>query len=428
MEMLNSSAPVQSIYAFATDPENHYTSFNEVRDDLQDKKIPVSSSALKRIPLRTQYVGKMRELALAKKGAVKLTSGEPDFPTPSHIVEAAKKALDDGYTHYTSSRGLPEFCAAISQSLKNRGVDYKPSQVLVSEGAIQGIYLAAMAFLDAGDECIIADPGYTSYEAIVSMVGGKAIPVGVDETTQNLTSEAVASAFTPKTKLVILNSPSNPTGGIIPLKELRSIIEVCRERGILVLSDEAYDNIVYEGSTFHSVLQVSGMEENTIYVNTLSKTYAMTGWRIGYLAARQDIIDALATLQTYVALSVSTASQMAGVAALSGPQDSIKLMVKEFQERRDAVTRALNRVEGVSCPSPQGAFYSFPQIDFGGMGSYDLSRHLLEKGNVGVYPGIGFGRRGEGRIRISFSTSKDLLTEGIRRIAQALGRSEVASG
>ena len=266
----------------------------------------------------------MREMALAKKGAVKLTSGEPDFPTPPHIILAAKKALDDGYTHYASSRGLPEFRTAISDSLKERGVDYQPSQILVSAGAIEGLYIAALGYLNQGDECIIADPGYTSYEAIISMVGGKPVPVEVDEGTENLSSEAVERSITAKTKLVILNSPSNPTGGIIPLTELRSIVEICKSRGIIVLSDEAYDKIVYDGSTFSSVLEVPGMEENTIFVNTLSKTYAMTGWRVGYLAARREIIDTLSTLQTYVALSVSSASQMAGVAALRGPQDSVK--------------------------------------------------------------------------------------------------------
>ena len=388
--------------------------------DLQKKWTPKFSGTISRVPLRPLYVARMRELALAKRDAIRLTSGEPDFPTPPHIVDAAKKAPDDGYTHYTSSSGLPEFRAAVSEHL--RGGDFRPSQILVTAGAVEGLYLAATAMLGPRDECIIPDPGYTSYEAMVCLAGGTPVAAPVNEKTQNLDAATVEKAITSKTRLLILNSPSNPTGGIIPLKELRAIIRTCAEKGVVVLSDEAYDNIVYDHSLFASVMQVPGMEENTILVNTLSKTYAMTGWRVGYVAARQEIVDALSTLQTYVALSVNAASQKAGVAALRGPQDSIKLMVKEFRVRRDMVVERLNRIRGFRCPVPPGAFYAFPKVEGYGMDSLKLSEYLINEGSVGVYPGIGFGQRGEGRIRLSYASSREDLAEGIRRIDAALSR------
>lgn len=381
---------------------------------------PELSPTMARVPVRPLYVAKMRELALSKKDVVKLTSGEPDFPTPPHIVEAAKRALDEGYTHYTSSSGLPEFREAISEHLRAKGGDFKLSQILVTAGAIEGLYLVATALLGPRDECVIPDPGYTSYESIVCLAGGTPVAAPVSEKTQNLDASTVERALTPKTKLLILNSPSNPTGGVIPLSELRSIIQICKEKGVMIMSDEAYDNIVYGESPFASVLDVAGMEENTILVNSLSKTYAMTGWRIGYVAARREIIEALGILQTYVALSVNAASQKAGVAALAGPQDSIKRMVEEFRARREIVVKRLNRIDGVDCPTPAGAFYAFPRVDGHGKGSYELSEYLINEGKVGVYPGIGFGQRGEGKIRISYAASRKSLTEGIERIEAAL--------
>ncbi len=383
---------------------------------------PRFSPTMARVPERPLYVAKMRELSLSKKDVVRLTSGEPDFPTPSHIVEAGKKALDDGYTHYTSSNGLPEFNEAISEHLKAKGGDFKPSQIMVTAGAIEGLYLVCAALLGPGDECIIPDPGYTSYEALVCLVGATPVAAPVDEETQNVSASAIERAITPKTRLLILNSPSNPTGGMIPRNELRAIVEICHERGVMVMSDEAYDSIVYVKSLFASVLDVAGMEENTILVNSFSKTYAMTGWRIGYVAARSEIIRALGTLQTYVALSVNAAAQKAGVAALTGPQDSIKLMVDEFRVRRDLVIDKLNKIEGVSCAAPAGAFYAFPNVERYETDSYKLSRYLIEEGKVGVYPGIGFGRRGEGKIRISYAASRESLVEGIGRIELALTR------
>ncbi len=377
------------------------------------------SPTMARVPIRPLYVAKMRELALSKKDIVRLTSGEPDFPTPSHIVEAAKKALDEGYTHYTSSSGLPEFREAISEHLRAKRGDFKPSEILVTAGAIEGLYLVATALLGPGDECVIPDPGYTSYESIVCLAGGTPVAAPVSEKTQNLDASTVEKTITPKTKLLILNSPSNPTGGVIPLGELRAIIQVCRERGVMIMSDEAYDNIVYGESPFASVLDVAGMEENTVLVNSLSKTYAMTGWRIGYVAARREIIDALGILQTYVALSVNAASQKAGIAALTGPQDSIKQMVEEFRARREIVVEMLNSIDGVDCPTPAGAFYAFPRVDRYGKDSYKLSEYLINEGRVGVYPGIGFGQRGEGKIRISYAASRTSLTEGIGRIEAA---------
>ncbi|MDE1852603.1 MAG: pyridoxal phosphate-dependent aminotransferase [Thaumarchaeota archaeon] len=378
------------------------------------------SARLSNLPRRPLYVSKIREMTLATKGALKMTSGEPDFPTPAHIKEAAKKALDDGYTYYTSSAGLPEFVDSVVAHHREGGVDLKRGQVLVTAGAIEGLFLAMVGILEKGDQCIIPDPGYIAYEALVGFAEAEAVPVGVDRSTFNLTAEAIEKKVTRKTKLVVLNSPSNPTGGVIPPGELKNIVELCKERRFAILSDEAYEKIVYDGRVAQSLLDYPEISDRVIVAKSLSKTYSMTGWRVGYLLGDEKLVRPLTSLQAYVVLAVSAMAQKAGAAALGGPQDSVKTMVDEFHRRRELIVSRLNAIPGVKCPVPAGAFYAFPDVEEFGMGSFEMSEHLLKEGKVGVYPGVGFGRRGEGRIRLSFATSRENIEEAARRIGGAL--------
>jgi len=367
-------------------------------------------------------------MTLANKSAVKMTSGEPDFQTPQHIKDAAKKALDDGYTYYTSAFGLPEFRDAVAQTLNEEGYAIKSRNILVSPGAIEAIFSVLFGFLNPEDECIIPNPGYSSYNTQISLAGAKSVGIELGGSNFKLDPTDLEKAITPRTRIVILNSPSNPTGAMIDFRDLKEIVEICKEHDLLLLSDEAYDKIVFDGRKQTSVLEFSDIYENLVAIKSLSKTYAMTGWRLGYLVGSSEMVKELSKIQTYILLSVSATSQKAGVAALRGPQNFVAEMVREFEERRNLIVRELSRIAGIDCPKPEGAFYVFPSFSgFPITSSFEMARYLLSEGGIGVYPGVGFGTRGEGRIRLSFATSRETIQEALRRLESSLHHLNLAA-
>jgi aspartate aminotransferase len=358
-------------------------------------------------------------------------AGEPDFDTPDEIKEAAKRAIDEGFTKYTPSAGIPELRKAICDKFKNdNGLDYPPEQVLVSCGAKHSIYNAVQALVDPGDEVIFQAPYWVSYPEFVKAAGGKPVIVeaGVEQDFK-MTADQVHDAITNKTTLCIINSPSNPTGAVYAADELRAIMDVLVDHGVSVISDEIYERILYDGLQ-HACVPALAPEykEPTILVNGVSKTYSMTGWRIGYLAGPKDVVAAMSRLQDHSTSNPTSISQKAALAALQGDQLAAAKMVKAFDERRQWIVKALNAIPGVRCPMPKGAFYVFPDVSGvygkplkGGKvvkGSMELTDFLLDTARVAVVPGVAFGD--DRCVRLSYATSLEAIKKGIERMAETL--------
>ncbi|MGD0159303.1 MAG: pyridoxal phosphate-dependent aminotransferase [Candidatus Bathyarchaeia archaeon] len=382
-----------------------------------------SSKRLKEImSLGSLQATKMRDVALKTKDVIKLTSGEPNFVTPSHIREAAKKALDEGNTFYTPTSGIPEFREAIADKIEEDfGVQVDPeSEVMATPGAIEGIFLAIMCTVNPGEEVLIPEPGYVGYAPCVKFAGGNPISVPLDEERGfELKPSEIEDRITEKTKMIILNSPSNPTGMVIDLKNLKVIAEIAKKHDLLVLSDEAYEKMVYDDARHYSIFALPEMRNRTIMVGSFSKTYAMTGWRIGYLVAEKSLVQNMLKIQGSIVLCTNGVVQKAAVAALKGPQDSIAAMVKEFDKRRHFIVDGLNSIDGFSCQLPKGAFFVFPNITEFGLDSAKMTQFLIEEAKVAVYPGIAYGNLGEGHIRLTYAAS-------IKDIETALQRIEVS--
>ena len=361
---------------------------------------------------------------------VGLSAGEPDFDTPENIKQAAIKAIQDGVTKYTPSAGLPALRAAVARKFeKDNGLSYKPEQIIIGCGAKHSVFIAIMTLIDEGDEVIIPTPYWVSYPEMVKVAGGK--PVIVETTKENglkLTAAQLSAAIKARTKLLILNSPSNPSGMVYSKDELRALAEVVKKAGIYVLSDEIYEKILYDGAVHYSIAALDPkVYERTITINGVSKSYSMTGWRIGYTAGPLDIVKGMGRLQSQEISNATSISQMAAIEALEGPQDSVAMMVKAFDERRVYLVDRLNAIPGVSCIKPQGAFYAFPDFSayhgksFNGrkiQGSVDLSNYLLEEMKVGVVPGGGFGT--DANQRLSYATSMAAIKKGLDRIEEGL--------
>jgi len=356
--------------------------------------------------------------------------GEPDFDTPEHIKEAAIKAIRDGFTKYTPVGGIDELKEAIIEKLeRDNGLLYSKENIIVSCGAKHSLYNIAQALFGPEDEVIIPAPYWVSYPDQVLLNDAK--PVIVDTREEDdfmLRAEALKEKITPKTKAVILNSPSNPTGFIYTEKTLKEIAEIALKNNFYIISDEIYEKLIYDGERHISIASLSEEIKNkTIVVNGLSKSYAMTGWRIGYAAGPADIIKAMTKVQSQSTSNPTSIAQKAAVAALRGPQDCVEQMRQEFEKRRNYLIRELNSISGVSCKMPKGAFYAFPTVKdiFGKKAdnvqinsSMDLSIYLLEKAMVALVPGSAFGA--EGYVRISYATSMENLSKGIKRIRNAL--------
>jgi aspartate aminotransferase len=358
-------------------------------------------------------------------------AGEPDFDTPDEIKEAAKRAIDEGFTKYTPSAGIPELRKAIAEKFKSdNGLDYLPEQILVSCGAKHSIYNAVQALVDPGDEVIFQAPYWVSYPEFVKAAGGKPVIVeaGVEQDFK-MTADQVHDAITNKTTLCIINSPSNPTGTVYAADELRAIMDVLVDHGVSVISDEIYEKILYDGLQ-HACVPALAPEykEPTILVNGVSKTYSMTGWRIGYLAGPKDVVAAMSRLQDHSTSNPTSISQKAALAALQGDQLAAAKMVKAFDERRRYIVSALNAIPGVRCPMPKGAFYVFPDVSGvygkplkGGKvvkGSMELTDFLLDTARVAVVPGVAFGD--DRCVRLSYATSLEAIKKGIERMAETL--------
>ena len=350
---------------------------------------------------------------------VSFSMGEPDFTTPDNIIEAACQSLRDGFTHYTPSTGIPELRKAIADYTRsNDNVPCDASNVLVTPTK-QAIFMTCLAYIDPGDEVILPDPSWVSYEACVRLAGG--VPVYIPTTFEEefvVDPAKIEAAITPRTKMIILNTPTNPTGAVIPESTLRQIADMAMEHNIKVMSDEIYSAIIYEGK-HTSIASFPGMFDNTILISGLSKTFAMTGWRLGWAIAPVEDIKNINKLQSHSISCCTSFVQKAAVQALTGPQDSKFEMVKAFKVRRDLALDLIRDIPGVECNTPKGAFYLFPRYNRD-IPSAKLAEILLKEGHVAVTPGTAFGPCGEGFFRISYAASEDQIREGISRIRKVL--------
>lgn len=361
---------------------------------------------------------KARELAREGKDIINLGGGEPDFTTPEHILEAGIKAMRDGQTHYVSSLGIPELRAAVSRKLNEEdGLAYTPDEIMVNPGAKLGLYAAIMALVDQGDEVLIFDPTYVSYDAIIRLAGGTPVHVPLDRGDNfTIRSEILSAKITPSSRMILLNCPNNPTGRILTMEELEVVAEVAEKHDLFVLSDEIYEKIAYDGNTPVSFGTLDGMLERTIVINGFSKAYAMTGWRLGYVAAKKVLMKEILKVQQHSVTCAAAFTQYAGVAALEGPQVVVEDMVSVYDTRRKIITDGLNSLSGVSCKAPEGTFYSFPDISGTGMSSMEFTNLLLTEAGVAVTPGIAFGECADGHVRLSFANSTKLIEDAITRM------------
>jgi aspartate/methionine/tyrosine aminotransferase len=344
--------------------------------------------------------------------------GEPDFDTPAHIKEAAIQALHDGYTHYGPTPGLPVLREAIAEAVStSRGIRVSPEEVIVTPGAKPIMFFTLLAYAQAGDEVIYPNPSFPIYESMINFVGAKAIPIPLLEAHGfSFDMERFEASLSPRTKLIILNSPGNPTGGVIPAADLQRIAAVARQRNILVLSDEIYGGMQYEG-TPASIASLPGMKELTIMLDGFSKLYAMTGWRLGYAVAERSVIEHFTKLMANSASCTASFVQMAGVAALRGPQEPSQRMVAEFRRRRELIVKGMNDIRGFGCAMPQGAFYVFPNIPALRRCSAEVASRLLNEAGIACLAGTAFGSYGEGYLRFSYASSEENIRMMLKKLS-----------
>jgi aspartate aminotransferase len=365
-----------------------------------------------------------RELQQRGVKVVNLGGGDPDFNTPPHIVEAAVNAMNQGLTHYVASKGIPELRKAITAKLqRDNHVAYDPdTEVIVTASGKLALYIALAAIVEPGDEVLCFDPAWVSYEPMIRMLDG--IPVGVPLQPEDnfiLDGDVLKSRITPRTKAMILNSPNNPTGRVLTPEELNVVARSAQEHGYWVLSDEIYEHIIYDKRKHISLASLPGMRDLTVTLNGMSKAYAMTGWRLGYLGAPAPLCEQILKVQQHVVTCAPSFVQAAGVAALQGPQNCVTEMVVEYDRRRQFMTDALNSIPGVRCPLPEGAFYLFPQVTYRGMDSNALAKFMIEEAHVAVTPGTAFGKTGTHNIRLTFATSMANLRQAVEQLKVAMG-------
>lgn len=353
---------------------------------------------------------------------VNLGIGQPDFDTPAFIREAAKTAMDEGYTRYPPAKGFADLRQAIAGKLKTEnGIDADPdTEIFVSVGAMQGIFNTCLHLLEPGDEVIVIDPGYDYYSQI-RLFGGVPVTVPVyEENRFKVDPQDIQKAVSPKTKFMIINTPSNPTGAVFDRDSLRDIAAIAQKDNILVLSDEPYEHIVFDGQAHVSIGALEGMKELTISAYTLSKSYAMTGWRVGYVTAPKPLIDEMEKLMEHMVSGVTAVSQRAALAAIRSDQQCVRDMVAAYEKRRRIVHEGLNAIDGISCILPESTFYAFPNITKTGLSSWDLAKKLVREQQVAVVPGSIFGPNGEGFLRVSFAADENQLHKGIERIRKGV--------
>lgn len=374
---------------------------------------------MSRLGTETAFEVLVRARALEAQGRdiVHLEIGEPDFDTPANVIDAGVKALKGGWTHYGPSAGLPALRKAIAEDVsRSRKIEVAPEEVVVVPGGKPIIFFTMLALVDEGDEVIFPNPGFPIYESMVNFLGAKAVPIQLrEEMDFGLDVNELKGLITDRTKLIILNSPHNPTGGILTEKDVRAIAAAIGDRDIMVLSDEIYSRLVFEGKHF-SIMSLDGWKDRTILLDGFSKTYAMTGWRMGYGVMRADLATHVARLQTNATSCTASFTQMAGIEALQGSQASVEEMCEEFQRRRDVFVAGLNKVKGFSCRVPKGAFYVFPNITKTGWKSKKLADAILEEAGVACLSGTAFGQYGEGYLRFSVANSIENINKALERI------------
>jgi len=381
-------------------------------------KYKISQRAASLSPSLTLAIdSKAKQMKAAGQDVVGFGAGEPDFDTPQHIKDAAVSALAAGFTKYTPASGIPELRQAVADKFKrDNGLTYKPSQIIISCGGKHSCFNVVLATCEAGDEVIIPAPYWLSYPEMVKLAGAKPVILPTtDKTEFKVTPEQLRAAITPQTRLLILNSPSNPTGSVYTRAEIKALGDLCVEKGVLIMSDEIYEKLLYDGAEHTSVASFSPAHyEHTIIVHGLAKAYSMTGWRLGYLAAPEPIAKAIDAIQSHSTSNPTSFAQKGGVAALNGPQDHLQTWLAEYSKRRLFAYQKLNSIPGISCVNAKGAFYLFPNISSLGLNSTDFCAKLLEQEKVAAVPGIAFGA--DDCIRISYATGMANIQKGLERI------------
>ena len=369
-----------------------------------------------------ETLAKAKELERQGKSIIHLEIGEPDFDTPLHIRDAAKKALDDGFTHYGPSAGQLELRESIAKHQTERqGYEVSADNVIVTPGGKPVMFFTIMALIEQGDEVIYPNPGFPIYESMIRYMGGTPVPMQLNEETgYNADIDDLKSLVTPRTKLMIVNSPNNPCGSVIPETDLQRLAEIALENDILVMADEIYKDMYYGGQEHVSITKFPGMRDRTVILDGFSKSYAMTGWRLGYGVFPDFLVEPVVRLMTNSVSCTSVFSQMAAIAALEGPQDSVRMMMEEFTKRRDLIVEGLNSLPGITCPVPKGAFYAFPNIRATGWSSQEFAEKAMYEAGVALLAGTAFGQYGDGYVRISFANSRKNLQEAIERLRTIL--------
>lgn len=367
-----------------------------------------------------EVLAKAKELERQGKKVIHFEIGEPDFNTPENVKKAGVKAINENFTHYSPTQGILELREAVADYIsKTREIKITADEIIITPGGKDVIFSTALAVLNEGDEAIYPNPGYPIYESAIRLAGAKPVPMPLlEENDFAFDKEQFKRLVTPKTKLIIINSPGNPTGGILSLQDLETIAEVAIKNDVVVLSDEIYSRIVYDGK-FHSLASVPGMKERTIILDGFSKTYAMTGWRLGYAVANKEMIEGLKKIAVNSFSCVATFVQLAGIEALKGPQDEPERMRKEYEARRNLIVRGLNEIPGISVRMPKGAFYAFPNIKKTGKKSKEIADYLLNEAGVATLSGTSFGEYGEGYIRFSYATSQENIKLGLEKVKEA---------
>lgn len=364
-------------------------------------------------------IRKMFDLAEKYPDAVKLTVGEPNFDTPVNIKEAAKKAIDDGFTHYCPNGGLKELRQAIAQEYKKYSKDYEYENVMITVGGMEAIYLSLLSTVNPGDEVIIPDPCFPNYVGQVLMAG--AVPVSVpiyEENDFNIQAEDIEKAITSKTRAILLNSPSNPLGSVLGRDEIIKIAEIADKHNLIVISDEVYDRLIFDGKEYFSIAQVPEVKDRVLVINSFSKTHAMTGWRIGFVVGNKEIISIMPKLQEGLVSCVSTFTQKAALEAINGSRRDVERMYNDYLRRRDILIDGLNSIPGITCKKSPGSFYAFANIKSFGKTSEEFAEELLKNAGVVTVPGSAFGKMGEGYLRTVFANSDENLKEAVKRIGK----------
>lgn len=372
------------------------------------------------------YAAMARAQALEAEGRqiIHLEIGQPDFETYPHIRQEGIQAIRDGYTRYNPPAGVPQLREVIAdKSGAQRGIQIDPRQVVIGPGAKPGLFFPSLALIEPGDEVLYPDPGFPTYPAMIEIAGGIPIPVPLrEENNFSFDLQALDELLTANTRLIILNSPANPTGGVIPRSDLEHIAQAAIERQIWVISDEIYTRLVYDGKSIPSIVALPGMAEHTVIVDGFSKTYSMTGWRLGYAIMPVSLAERVELLLTHSVGCTATFTQMAGIEALTSSQEMVSSMMAEYQQRRDQMVGGLNAIPGVHCQVPQGAFYAFPNVSAFKIPVRQLTSRLLEEAGVAVLPGTDFGENGEGYLRLCYAASPEDISLAIERIASFLGK------